>query len=88
METNTSPRKEVIHVSGLTILVVLALLADALIAGFIYRWHNWELFDFNRTQQVEYGKLLAAERAVKDEIVKLEAVPTWNDTQYYKVKGK
>ena len=88
METENSTRKEIIHVNGLVILVVLALLSDALIAGFIYRWHNWELFHHNLQHQVEMKELLAAERVVKDEILVLEGVATWNETQYYKINGK
>ncbi len=87
MEPETTPRKEILHINGLTILVILALVADSLIVGFIYRWHNWELFTSNKAQQIESTALLAAERDVKNEIVILENVPAWNDTQYFHLRG-
>lgn len=76
------PRREIIQLNGLTILVVMALVANFLIVGFVYRWHQWKLFTLEKEHQIYYSKLLKKEHDIKDEIVKIEGVSTWNDTAY------
>ncbi len=88
METQENKgRKEIIHFNGLTILVVMALIANFLIVGFVYRWHQWKLFTLEKTHSAEYTKLLKDERAVKDEVIKLEGVSAWGKTAYVRLKG-
>jgi hypothetical protein len=85
METK---RKEVIQLNGLTILVVMALVADFLIVGFVYRFHQWKLFTMEKAHHKSYTVLLRQEHDVKDEVVRLEGVSVWNDTAYAKALGR
>ena len=80
----SSERKEVIKVNGLTILIVMALLANFLIVGFVYKYHNYQLFVSEKTSNYNYGKLLEKERDLKNEIIALEGVSSWGETQYMK----
>lgn len=79
-------RKEIIQVNGLTILIVMGLMANFLIVGAVYRFHNYQLFVAEKKATVEYKLLLSKEHELKSEIILLEGVPTWNDTQYVKLK--
>lgn len=83
----TKPRKEVVRFSGLTILVVMVLLANFLIVGFVYRWHQWKLFTLEKAHQATYTELLNDAHAIKDEVVRLEGVSAWNETAYARVRG-
>ncbi|MEK7118060.1 MAG: hypothetical protein AAB869_00430 [Patescibacteria group bacterium] len=85
MEINR--RKEVIQFSGLTILAVMALVANFLIVGFVYRWHNWKLFTLEKTHNIVYDELIQKEHEIKDEVVRLEGVSTWNDTAYVRLRS-
>jgi hypothetical protein len=83
MSNNTnSERKEIIQFSGVTILVVMAAIANLLIAGFLYRFHTYEVFVENKTYNEELRLVDLEERRHKDEIIKLEGVPSWNETTY------
>lgn len=82
MESNE--RKEVIQVNGLTILVVMALLANFLIVGMVYRFHNYEVFLEEKKTNIEYRMLLDKERELKNEIILLEGVSSWSETEYVK----
>ncbi|OGZ08452.1 MAG: hypothetical protein A3C93_01555 [Candidatus Lloydbacteria bacterium RIFCSPHIGHO2_02_FULL_54_17] len=86
METND--RKEVIQLNGLTILVVMALVADFLIVGLMYRWHGHQIFADEKKYNGEYTELLEREHGIKNEIVALEGATTWNETAYVKSTGK
>lgn len=86
MEINK--RKEIIQLNGLTILVVMALMANSLIVGFVYRWHNWKLFTLEKAHNVVYAELIQKEHDMKDEVVRLEGVSAWNDTAYVHAHGK
>ena len=79
-----SPRKEVLQLNGLTILVVIALLANSLIVGFFYRWHSYQLFVQEKIHGVEYSALLKKQHDLHLEILMLEGVKTWNETGYMK----
>ncbi|OGZ08044.1 MAG: hypothetical protein A2942_00700 [Candidatus Lloydbacteria bacterium RIFCSPLOWO2_01_FULL_50_20] len=88
METEgNNERKEIIQLNGLTILVVLALMANFLIVGFVYRWHQWKLFSLEKADQARYSELLDREHRVKNEIIELEGVSVWNDTAYALSRG-
>lgn len=84
METD---RKEIIQLNGLTILVVMALVANFLIVGFVYRFHQWKLFTLEKAHQVHYTVLLRQEHDIKDEVVRLEGASVWNETAYAKTHG-
>lgn len=87
METKNTERREVIQLSGLTILVVMTLVANFLIVGFVYRFHQWKLFTFEKAHQATYTVLLRSEHDIKDEVVALEGVSVWNDTAYAQARG-
>ncbi len=86
METNE--RKEIVQLNGLTILVVMALIADFLIVGFMYRWHGHRLFAAEKIYHAEYSKLLDKEHDIKTEVVALEGAASWNETAYVRAIGK
>lgn len=75
-------RKEVIQLNGLTILVGMAVIANCLIAGFLYRYHTYEVFVENKKRNKEILLLDTRERRIKDEIIALEGAPSWNETAY------
>ncbi len=79
-----SARKEVVQLNGLTILVVIALIANFLIVGFFYRFHNYQLFVVGKKHNLEMKALLDTQHALHQEIIALEGVKTWNDTAYMK----
>ena len=80
-------RKEIIQLNGLTILVVMTLVANFLVAGFFYRWHNYQLFVESKKHDREYTVLLKQEHDLKIEIVRREGVAGWNATQYMRELG-
>ena len=84
----TKKRKEIIQLSGLTILVVMVLIANFLIVGFVYRWHQWKLFTIEKAHNIVYSQLIKKEHDVKDEVTKLEGASSWNDTAYVRALGK
>jgi hypothetical protein len=75
-------RKEIIQLNGLTILVGMAIIANCLLAGFLYRNHTNEVFIENKKRNQEMLMLDTEERQIKVEIVKLEGAPNWNETSY------
>lgn len=75
-------RKEIIQLNGFTILGVMAVIANCLIVGFLYRYHTYEVFVENKKRNQEILLLDTQERQLKDEIVKLEGAPNWNETAY------
>lgn len=78
-------RKEVLQVNGLTILIVMALLANFFIVGLVYRAHNYQLFVLEKKANYEHQLLLDKERGIKNEIVALEGASSWDETQYVKL---
>ncbi len=79
MENN---RHEVIQVNGATILVVMVLLANLLVVGTVYRWHNYELFRAEKTQNVLMRGLYQELRDLQLVIVEHEGAASWNETEY------
>lgn len=75
-------RKEIIQLNGLTILVVMAVIANCLIAGFLYRYHTYEVFVENKKRNEEMLLIDTHERKLKDEIILLEGAASWNETTY------
>jgi predicted negative regulator of RcsB-dependent stress response len=87
METEPKARKEIIQLNGLTILVVMALVANVLIVGFVYRFHQWKLFQAEKAHNIVMKELLNKEHEVKEEVTRLEGAPAWNETAYAKMHG-
>lgn len=81
----SNERKEIIQLNGTTMLVILALIADCLVVGFIYRWHSWQLFAEERRAQQEYGKLLKQERQLKQDIIKVEGAGSWASSSFQRI---
>ncbi len=79
-----SERKEVIQLNGLTVLVVVTLIANFLIVGFFYRLHSYKLFKQEKLHGVEYTRLLKTQHDLHLEIADMEGVKTWNETGYMK----
>ncbi len=83
-------RKEIIKLNGLTILVVMTIIANLLVVGFFYRFHHYQLFVEEKKHNIEMTELEGKqEHDLKNEIVKLEGVTSWSETQYarlYRVK--
>ena len=77
-------RKEVIQVSGLTIMVVMTLIADMLIGGIIVRWHNYVVVRHGMEHLILMRDLYRQENELQTKIVMMEGVKTWNDTAYIK----
>ncbi len=75
-------RKEVLQLNGLTILVVITLIANFLIVGFFYRFHNYNLFVQEKKHGVEYTQHLKTQHDLHQEIANMEGVKTWNETGY------
>jgi hypothetical protein len=75
-------RREIIEVSGLTILVVMALAGDLLIAGAIYRWHTHQLFREEKIHNIAMSDLLKELQVSQNKIVALEGATSWNATEY------
>ena len=80
-------RKEVIQLNGLTILVVMALVANFLIVGFVYRFHQWKLFTIEKAHNRTHAELIDNEHAVKEAVTELEGARSWNDTAYMRIRG-
>ncbi len=79
MENN---RREIIQVNGVTILVVMALLGNLLVVGIIYRWHNYELFRAEKSQNILMRNLYQELRGLQLVIVEHEGAANWNETDY------
>ncbi len=76
-------RNEVIKLNGLTILVVMVLIANFLVIGFFYRFHHYQLFVEEKKHNIEMTELEGRQKHdLKNEIVSLEGVKSWSETQY------
>ena len=78
-------RKEILQVNGVTILLIMALIANFLIVGFIYRWHGWQSFADAKRHNVEYTLLLRESHQLKQEIIAMEGRKTWTETAFYAI---
>lgn len=76
-------RKEIIQLNGLTILVVMTLIANFLIVGFLYRYHGHQRFlEEKRHNEAILDLQDHKEHALKNEIIALEGAANWNATKY------
>jgi membrane protein implicated in regulation of membrane protease activity len=78
----TNERKEIIQISGTTILIVCVVIANLLSVGLVYRWYSFTLYQQQKAYQQAYGKLQNKITMVHREIVLLEGVTKWKETQY------
>ncbi len=84
MTEMTNERKEIVQVSGLTILVVMALLANFLIVGLVYRYHYHAAYAERKAHGARMNVLYGRERDLKSEVVAKEGVANWNETRFMK----
>lgn len=77
-------RKEIIQVSGNTIVIMMIVLGDLFVAGIGLWSHHIVLFRENLRHERAYEKALSEQRKIKNEIVALEGVPNWESTTYAK----
>ncbi len=68
---------------GLMFTVFLTLLANALITGFIYRYHKEELIKNDTRHTLVYQELQGKAQVLEEEIRLLEGVATWEETRFY-----
>ena len=87
METEPNKRKEIIQLNGLTILIVMSIIANVLIVGFVYRFHHCKLFQVEKAHNIVATDLIKKEHDVKDEVTRLEGAPAWNETAYAQMHG-
>ncbi len=77
-------RKEIIFLSGKQILIIMAIVGNALVVGFMWRYHAFKYFKQERKDLAEFTIAQRNERTVKEEIRNLEGAKTWSDTAYAK----
>ena len=82
---DSKDRREIIQVDGVSILLIIALVANLLVVGFIYRWHGWQSFDDAKRHNVLYTQLLWESHQLKQEIITMEGVRTWTETEFYAI---
>ena len=78
-------RKEILQVNGVTILVIMALIANFLIIGFFNRWNGWQSFADAKRHNVAYTQLLRESHLLKQEIIAMEGVKSWTETAFYAI---
>ena len=77
-------RNEVLQLNGLTILLAIALIANCLIVGFVYRYHNHVDYAERKFHNERMKDLYAKERELKAEIIAQEGVKSWSETGFVK----
>lgn len=75
-------RKEIIQINGLSILMGMALIANLLIVGFVYRYHGYQLYQEEKAHNQRMSALYKKERDLKEDIVRLEGVKSWNESRF------
>ena len=75
-------RKEIIQINGLSILMGMALIANLLIVGFVYRYHGYQLYLEEKAHNQRMKVLYKKEHDIKEDIIKLEGVKSWNESKY------
>jgi len=78
-------RKEIIKIDGLTILMGMALIANMLIVGFFYRYHGYQLYVEEKAHNLRMKELNSEAHQLKEDIIAIEGVKTWNDSAYAKL---
>ncbi len=75
-----SERKEILVLDGMTILFIVMLVTNGVLAAMMYRWHNIEVFKENVLHREAYAELLKQSRDLKNSLVKREGAMNWNDS--------
>ncbi len=78
-----SERKEILQLNGLTILVVMLVVASLLVVAFFQRYHSYKIFKLEKVHSMVMAKLKnRLEHDIKLEITQLEGAKNWNSTLY------
>lgn len=77
-------RKEIVFLSGKQILAVMLIVGNALIIGFMMRYHSTQLFRQADNDLNTFTKAQKAEHDMKEDIIKLEGKKSWVETDYAK----
>jgi hypothetical protein len=85
MNMSEYQRKEIIKIDGLTILMGMALIANMLIVGFFYRYHGYQLYVEEKAHNLRMKELNNEAHQLKEDIIAIEGVKTWNDSVYAKL---
>lgn len=77
-------RKEIVFLSGRQILIIMIIMGNALVIGFIMRYHSYKSFLLEDADIATFTEVQKKEREVKEEIRKLEGKKYWTETEYAK----
>lgn len=77
-------RKEIIFLTGKQILLIMIIVGNALVVGFMARYHFIKTFQQQKVDLALFTEAQRNERAVKEEIRQIEGKKTWNETFYAK----
>ncbi len=77
-------RKEILQINGVTMMFVMLLLGNFLVVGFFYRWNTHEVYIIKKQHNNHMTDLLRVQHDLHLEIVQLEGVDSWVNTQYMK----
>lgn len=77
-------RKEIVFLTGKQILAIMIIMGNALIVGFVMRYHSVETFRQADRDLATFTKAQKDEHNMKEEIIKLEDKKSWIETDYAK----
>ncbi len=77
-------RKEIIFLSGKQILLIMAIVGNALVVGFMWRYHAYKIFVQEKRDLSQFTLAQRNERTIKEEILILEGKKYWTETAYAK----
>ena len=90
LNQNSKDEQEILVVKtppyGLSAMVLLTLLVNTLITGFIYRYHNAELIKNDTRHALVYQELQRKAQVLEEDIRILEGVTMWQETRFYKAR--
>ncbi len=77
-------RKEIVFLTGQQILIAMIVISNALIIGFVWRYHSYQAFKQEKQDLAIFSEAQRSERKVKEDIRILEGAKTWLETDYAK----
>lgn len=77
-------RKEIIQLSGPTLVIVMIIIGNMFVLGVMYRWSEYQEYELTKFYARQYSKEIFEFRDIKNEVVRLEGAPNWNATYYVK----
>ncbi len=78
-----SERKEILQLNGLSILLIMLVIASLLVVAFFERYHSYKIFQSEKAHSTVMTKLKnRLEHDIKLEITQLEGAKNWNSTLY------